>query len=78
MLSGEINIKQLSNTLSNLKLKYYDQLISREVELIPNSKVIIMPQADHKTNGLLFQADWTLAKNHFLITGIEMHGKEVM
>lgn len=71
MLSGEINIKQLSNTLSNIKLKYYDQLISREVELIPNSKVIIVPQADHKTNGLLFQADWTLAKNHFLITGID-------
>lgn len=71
LFSGEIVVKQLSNTLSNLKLKYYNQLISREVEIIPNSKVVIVPQADHKTNGFLFQADWTLAKNHFLITGID-------
>ncbi len=71
LFSGEIVVKQLSSTLSNLRLKYYDQLISREVEIIPNSKVVVAPQADHKTNGLLFQADWTLAKNHFLITGID-------
>ena len=71
MLSGELEIKNLSSALSNISVKYYSQLIRREVEIIPNPNVIIAPSADHKTDGLLLQADWTLAKNHFLISGIE-------
>jgi len=71
MLSGELGIKNPFSSLSYLSLKYYSQLISREVEIIPNSSVIIEPSADHKTNGLLLQANWTLSKNHFLISGIE-------
>jgi len=71
LFSSEIIFKQLSNTLSNLKVKYYNQLISRKVEIIPNQKVTVVPQADHTTNGLLFQTDWTLSKNNFLIAGID-------
>lgn len=71
MLSGELAVKNLSSSLSNLSVKYYSQLISREVEIIPNPNAIVQPNADHQTNGLLLQADWTLAKNHFLISGIE-------
>ena len=71
MLSGELEIKNLSSSLSNLRVKYYSQLIRREVEIIPNPNAIVEPSADHQTNGLLLQADWTLAQNHFLISGIE-------
>jgi hemoglobin/transferrin/lactoferrin receptor protein len=71
LYSGEIVIKQLSKTVNNLKFKYYSQIIKREVEIIPNPNVIVAPQANHKTNGLLLQANCTFAKNHFLISGIE-------
>lgn len=71
MLSGELAIKNISSSFSNLSIKYYSQLISREVEIIPNPNAIVQPSADHQTNGLLLQADWTLARNNFLISGIE-------
>ncbi len=71
MFSGEIVFKQLIPSLSNLKFKYYTQLIGREVEIIPNPNAVIEPEADHNTDGLLLQTDWTLDNNHFLITGIE-------
>jgi len=72
MLSGELIFKQLSSSLNNLKMKYYTQIINREVEVIPNPNVVIEPQAEHKTNGLVLQTDWTFAKNNFLVAGIDL------
>ncbi|MEN8193750.1 MAG: TonB-dependent receptor, partial [Bacteroidota bacterium] len=71
LYSGELKFQNLIHSLSNLKIKFYSQLIRREVEIIPNQNAVVEPEADHQTNGLLVQADWTLAKNHFLITGID-------
>ncbi|MCP5064299.1 MAG: TonB-dependent receptor, partial [Ignavibacteriae bacterium] len=53
MISGIINFKNFFSALTNTSVKYYHQLIKREVELLPNSNVIISPKADHITDGIL-------------------------
>lgn len=85
MASIEYNISALASFLPKLSLKYYNQNIYRDVENIPNavtnvagqpprrnSVLSILPYGRHFTNGVQLQSDWVIAKNHLLITGIDV------
>lgn len=88
MVSGEYSIKNLIKPLKNISVKYFYQSILRDVENIPNQiatikttsgkvkqKVYVLsitPNARHYTNGLQFKADWEIAKNNYLITGVDV------
>ncbi|MEE9432077.1 MAG: TonB-dependent receptor [Melioribacteraceae bacterium] len=76
MISGIINIKNLFSTFTNTSIKYYHQLIKREVELLPNAKVIVNPKADHITDGILLKTDFVINKNNHLIAGIDAWQRE--
>jgi len=76
MLSGTVNIKNIFSTYSNTSVKYYHQLIKREVELLPNAKVIVNPKADHTTDGILLKTDMVINRNNHLIIGIDTWQRE--
>lgn len=72
LFSASVSIKRISKLFSNLQLKYYHQLIKRDVEIKPNSTVIVNPKADHITNGFLAQSEWIAGGRHYLIGGIDL------
>jgi len=76
MKSGIINFKNLFSTFTNTSIKYYHQLIKREVELIPNANVIISPRADHITDGILLKSDFVVSNNNHLIFGLDAWQRE--
>ncbi|MCP5060883.1 MAG: TonB-dependent receptor, partial [Ignavibacteriae bacterium] len=76
MISGIINFKNLFSALTNTSVKYYHQLIKREVELLPNSNVIISPKADHITDGILLKTDLVITSNNHLIFGLDAWQRE--
>ena len=85
--SATYAISNLSNYLSKLSLKYFEQDILRDVENIPHTvknipatdtqpaKVMnvlkVLPSATHDTQGFQFQTDWVLGQNDLLVAGID-------
>jgi hemoglobin/transferrin/lactoferrin receptor protein len=61
------NPMRLINTLS---LRYYNQLIRRDVFLVPGPGKSISPNSDHTTNGIVLKIESVLGK-HFLSGGID-------
>ncbi len=76
LISGIINIKNLMSGLTNTSLKIYRQVIGRDVELIPNPKVVVKPGATHYTNGALLKTEWIVNKNNYLIAGLDLWQRE--
>lgn len=76
LFSISLEYKNISNSLLKTNVKYYNQLICRSVELKPNPIVTSNPKADHLTNGILFQTDWYVTNNNFLIAGIDFWQRE--
>lgn len=76
LISGIINIKNLLPSLSNTSLKIYRQVIGRDVELIPNPKVVVKPGATHYTNGALLKTEWIVNKNNYLVAGLDLWQRE--
>ncbi len=87
LISAEYRIKDITKSFKNFSVKYYYQHILRDVENIPYTVQIkpagngqpkqrisvlkITPVANHYTNGILAQTDWTLGKYNYLILGID-------
>jgi hemoglobin/transferrin/lactoferrin receptor protein len=76
LLSGSIQLNNISDVLLKANVKYYNQVIGREVEINPNPLVTSNPQADHTTNGLAVQTDWYLSSNNYLVSGIDIWQRE--
>lgn len=76
LIDGSIEYRNISKNLLKTKIKFYRQLISRSVELKPNPMVTANPMADHTTNGALFQTDWFLSDNNYLILGLDYWQRE--
>ncbi|MEA3317904.1 MAG: TonB-dependent receptor plug domain-containing protein, partial [Bacteroidota bacterium] len=81
MFSFEYKITNISEHLNQLRFKYFNQSIIRDVELIPNTppkynlpqKITaqkVLPTGEHYTNGIQIQSDWNFSK-HNLIAGID-------
>jgi hemoglobin/transferrin/lactoferrin receptor protein len=77
MLSAEYQIKSLFPAMPNLSLKFFNQLIERRVELIPNPNAVLHPSADHTTNGLQLQTDWLINEGNYLVAGIDVWKREL-
>jgi hemoglobin/transferrin/lactoferrin receptor protein len=71
MVSAEYKVKNITSSLSNVSVKYFHQYIFRDVELVPNPVVTTRPSADHNTNGLQLQSNWTFGENNFFVAGID-------
>lgn len=87
LFSGSYEITDITNTLSSLKLSYYNQYILREVLLFPNapatekptpiggiqrtSPQYFTPTGEHRTNGVQLQSTWNFTENNTLIAGID-------
>ncbi|MCF8262811.1 MAG: TonB-dependent receptor [Melioribacteraceae bacterium] len=71
LISFEYIFRNISDLLNNLSIKYFNQNIDRQVELIPNRNVIINPGAEHITNGFQIQSNLLPATDHFLIFGFD-------
>ncbi|MCB0731743.1 MAG: TonB-dependent receptor [Ignavibacteriae bacterium] len=76
LYNATIELNNIAKYLLKAKIKYYNQVISRSVEVRPNQLVKSNPQADHFTNGILLQTDWYLVKENYLITGIDIWQRE--
>ncbi|OGU54552.1 MAG: hypothetical protein A2V66_02800 [Ignavibacteria bacterium RBG_13_36_8] len=71
MYSAEYKIRNLFPSLVNTSIKYFHQLIKRNVEIIPNASVTTTTQADHNIDGIQLQINWLLDKTHFVSAGID-------
>lgn len=59
-----------------LSVKYFHQVINREVEIIPNPFAVSKPSATHTSDGVQLQVDYVLNKNNLLIAGFDMWQRE--
>lgn len=71
MFSGEYRIAGISKVLRNASIKYFHQHILRDVEIVPNASAKTNTGADHNTDGLQLQTDWTITGSYRLIAGID-------
>ncbi|MDD3892233.1 MAG: TonB-dependent receptor, partial [Bacteroidales bacterium] len=86
LFSASYEITDVTNTLSSLKLSYYNQFILRDVLLFPNtvseaptpnggirrtSPQYFTPTGEHLTNGIQLQSTWNFTENNTLIAGID-------
>ncbi|NHB67440.1 TonB-dependent receptor [Perlabentimonas gracilis] len=85
LFSASYEVTSVSNTLSSLKLSYFNQYILRDVLLFPNivtevpvpigtqrtTPQYFTPTGEHLTNGLQLQSTWNLGENNTLIAGID-------
>ncbi|MFZ1288636.1 MAG: TonB-dependent receptor [Melioribacteraceae bacterium] len=76
LFNGEIYFYNLSKYLTKTQLKYYHQIIKRNVETRPNANVISNPFAEHTMDGFIIQSDWILNNSNILITGIDYWQRE--
>jgi len=88
MASAQYEVRNLSDLISKISLKYSYQFILRNVENIPFqvqnipaqgnqparrvNVLKITPGADHHTNSLQFQTDFILSERNFLLAGIDI------
>ncbi|MFA5648194.1 MAG: TonB-dependent receptor [Bacteroidales bacterium] len=93
LFSASYEITDLTNTLSSLKLSYFNQFILRDVLLFPNapatdkptpiggiqriSPQYFTPTGEHRTNGLQLQGTWNFTENNTLIAGIDAWAREL-
>ncbi len=70
--SVEYTFKGISSTLTNLKLKYYNQFIKRDVEVNVSPAVRLVPGANHITNGVHLLTNWLLSENDRLTAGADI------
>ncbi len=87
LFDAEYSIGNISKSLNNVSLKYYNQNIYRFVENIPYitqtspEKIInikkITPNARHYTNGLQFQTNWSLGNRNILISGFDIWQRKI-
>ncbi|MCK5821777.1 MAG: TonB-dependent receptor [Bacteroidales bacterium] len=89
MLSAKYSIKNPVDHLDEISLRYYNQYIYRDVELIPNMSPLlsgnkritvgrITPAGAHTTNGLVFETSWSPRENNTLIAGIDVWQRSVL
>ncbi len=71
MFSTEYKRTNLFRALPAVKARYFRQVISRDVELVPNPMAVVRPNADHTTNGFQLQTNWIPLQGHFLVAGID-------
>jgi hemoglobin/transferrin/lactoferrin receptor protein len=76
LIDASVEYKNITSYLLKTKLKFYQQLVSRSVELRPNPMATANPVADHTTNGMLFQTDWFISKTNYLVAGIDAWQRE--
>jgi hemoglobin/transferrin/lactoferrin receptor protein len=88
MYSAEYKFDNISPILKNISAKYFYQTILRDVENIPNQTVLqktptgklkqkvtvdkIVPIANHYTNGMQIQTDWSFGKFNNVIVGADL------
>jgi hemoglobin/transferrin/lactoferrin receptor protein len=93
LYSAEYNFRNVSENLSKISLKYFNQYISRDVENLPGivnllpasgntpprrmSVLSITPAGEHRTNGVQLQSDWVLSDNYFMISGIDVWQRNI-
>lgn len=70
--SVEYTFKGISSTLTNLKLKYFNQFIKRDVEVNVSPAVRLLPAANHITNGVQLLTNWLLSENDRLTAGVDL------
>jgi hemoglobin/transferrin/lactoferrin receptor protein len=70
-LSGEYIITNVSDALSEIRLKAYTQNISRDVENKVNPTTVILPGSFNRTSGAKVTTDWDFTNRHKLLLGAE-------
>lgn len=81
LFSASYEFQNLSEALTSLSVKYFNQYILRDVELKPNTVTttptqIVTPQlftptGEHNTHSVQVQSNWNFANGHNLIAGID-------
>ncbi|MGQ9621449.1 MAG: TonB-dependent receptor [Bacteroidales bacterium] len=91
LISVNYEITNITEKLSQLKLNYFNQIILRDVEMIPNSVSItplptgsqrttpesIIPIGNHYTNGAQIQSTWKLNRKNTLIAGTDFWSRKI-
>ena len=88
LFSAKYEVKNISNLLKNISIKYFNQNIYRNVENIPylvqhptplqNVYVeSITPNARHYTNGFQFQTDFIPTSDQILVAGIDIWQRKI-
>ena len=83
LISGKYIINEISALISEMSLRYYNQFIIRDVEMLPNmgpvmsgnSRVMVnqvLPRGEHSTRGLVLETKFQLRENNRLVAGIDL------
>lgn len=92
LFNGSYEIKNITDNFVSLKLNVFDQNITRNVEMIPNTKTtttlpsgitqitipeLITPNGLHHTYGAQLQGVWKLSDNNTLIAGLDAWRRDI-
>ena len=91
LLSASYEIRDLTEKLSQVELRYFTQYISRNVEMIPNVTTItplpsgekhttperMVPIGNHLTHGAQLQSTWDLSGRNTLIAGMDVWSRRI-
>ena len=77
LYKAEYSIPMLMESFPLLTIRASDQIINRNVLLVPNSSVTKTPHAKHTTGTIQAEGEFVPAAGHFLTAGIEIWEREL-
>jgi hemoglobin/transferrin/lactoferrin receptor protein len=89
LISGKYAILGLSPVITEVSLRYYNQFILRDVEMIPNAGPVlngnnrmtlnrVLPTGEHNTQGIVLETMLKLGENNKLAAGIDLWQRELI
>jgi len=89
LINGQYKINNISPVINELSLRYYNQFIVRDVEMLPNSGPVlkgnyritankVLPTGDHSTQGLVFQTKLDISSKNRLVAGVDAWQRQLV
>ncbi|MBT4401520.1 MAG: TonB-dependent receptor [Bacteroidetes bacterium] len=88
MFSGTYSIRDISDRLEKISLKYYHQFIGRDVLMLPNTPsqrvgnnritaTKITPDGFHYTNGFVLESRWKVSAKNHILAGVDLWQRRI-
>ncbi len=89
LFSSKYKINNISPLVEEVSLRYYNQFIFRDVEMLPNMGSItngnsritankILPRGEHCTQGLVFETKFNLSENNRIVAGLDVWQRQLV
>ncbi len=89
LVSGKYKVNNISHLVDEVSLRYYNQFILRDVEILPNLGPVIsgnnritankvLPRGEHNTQGLVLETKLHLRENNHLVAGVDIWQRKLV